>query len=210
VGSDPDLAWSRQIEGGAKVQLAFKYSAIGSAPQFLWNGLADGGVRNPAWFDYNDHFTQAEAGSPLPVQTNFYPLKQLFALDNTCFDAYGFTPTGTEPGLCMYYGSISGIVFRDYNENGIRDGVEPPYGSGAVQLGQGACPSSGYTSASIGASGQYAFPNIPIGAYCVRYSEPSPPALDFHLTTPDPVSVTLAADEAKTVNFGANWTDVPE
>jgi hypothetical protein len=95
VGDDPDLAWTRQIEGGKKVQLAFKYSVLNNAPQFLWNGLADLGVRHPAWLDYNDHFTQAEAGSPLPVQTTLYPLKEMWGVDNTCRDAYGFTPTGT-------------------------------------------------------------------------------------------------------------------
>ena len=100
-GADPDLGWIRQIEGGAEVQLAFKYSAIGSAPQFLWNGLADAGVRRPDWFDYNDHFTQAEAGSPLPIQSDFYPLQALWGVDNTCRDAYGFTPSGMELGLCQ-------------------------------------------------------------------------------------------------------------
>jgi hypothetical protein len=217
VGDDPDLAWIRQIEGGAKVQLAFKYSAIGNAPQFLWNGLADLGVRNPAWFDYNDHFTQAEAGSPLPVQTTLYPLKELWGLDNTCRDAYGFTPTGTEAGLCMYYGTIQGTIFFDYYyanppstaENGIRDANEPVYPHGQVQLGQGVCPSSGYNSAAIGASGQYSFANIPIGAYCVRYVEPSPPDLDFHVTSPDPVNVTLNPGENKTVDFGVYWTAPP-
>jgi hypothetical protein len=101
VGSDPDLAWIRQIEGGAKVQLAFKYSAIGGAPRFLWNGLADAGVRNPAWFDYNDYFTQGQAGSPLPVQSDFYPLQALYGLDNTCRNAFGFSPTGSEARLCV-------------------------------------------------------------------------------------------------------------
>ncbi len=99
-GADPDLAWIRQLEAG-KIQLAFSLLAIGNAPQFLWNGLADFGVRRPDWFDYNDHFTQGEAGSPLPVQADYYPLKALYGIDNTCRDAYGFTPAGTEPGLCV-------------------------------------------------------------------------------------------------------------
>lgn len=100
-GDDPDLAWIRQIDGGRKVQLAFKYLAIGNAPWFLWNGVADFGMRHPEWFDYNDRFTQSEAGSPLPIQTNLYPLKSLFGIDNTCRDAYGYEPTGMEIGLCQ-------------------------------------------------------------------------------------------------------------
>jgi hypothetical protein len=99
-GDDPDTAWIRRIDGGRRIQLAFKYLAIGNAPVFLWNGVADFGMRKPEWFDYNDRFTQSEAGSPLPIQTNLYPLKALFGFDNTCRDAYGYEATGMEPGLC--------------------------------------------------------------------------------------------------------------
>jgi hypothetical protein len=215
VGDDPDLAWIRRLEGGTKVQLAFKYSAIGNAAQFLWNGLADLGVRNPAWFDYNDHFTQAEAGSPLPVQTNLYPLKEIWGLDNTCRDAYGFAPTGTEPGLCLYAGSISGTVFVDrYSgnppstvDNGVLDANEPVWLQGTVDLDQGGCPGTAYQSATIGASGKYLFENIPIGPYCVRYSTTT--WIGFYYTSPTAVAVTLTPGEAEIVNFGVDWTTPP-
>jgi hypothetical protein len=214
VGDDPDLAWTRQIEGGKKVQLAFKYSVLGNASQFLWNGVADLGVRNPAWFDYNDHFTQAAAGSPLPVQTSLYPLKELWGLDNTCRDAYGFTPTGTEAGLCLYYGTIQGTIFRDYyfanppamTDNGVHDASEPVFAHGDVHLGQGACPSSGYKSATTGSSGQYAFPNIPIGTYCVEFFSGG---IDFYYTSPNPVTVVLTPGEIEVVDFGVNWETPP-
>jgi hypothetical protein len=205
-GDDPDLAWIRQIEGGAKIQLAFKYSAIGGAPQFLWNGLADAGVRNPKWFDYNDHFTQAEAGSPYPVQTTLYPLKALYALDNTCRDPYGFTPTGTEPGLCEYFGSISGTVFRDYDENGVINSGEPGVNKGTVLLGQGACPSSGFKTAGLSSSGAYSFADLLIGTYCVSHSYAFPDP-SYHRTTPGAVTVHLAPGDVKVVNFGMNWLD---
>jgi hypothetical protein len=208
VGDDPDLAWIRQIEGGKKVQLAFKYSVLNNAAQFLWNGLADLGVRKPAWFDYNDHFTQEQAGSPFPIQTKFYPLKEIFGLDNTCRDAYGFTPTGTEAGLCMYYGSISGTVFRDYNEDGILNSGEPGLSLGTVTLGRGACPTSGLNSMVPSGSGAYAFADLLIGAYCVHlnimFAEPS-----HHMTTPVSATLTLAPGDAKVVNFGINWIDPP-
>ena len=214
VGADPDLAWIRQIEGGKKVQLAFKYSALNNAAQFLWNGVADLGVRRPEWLDYNDHFTQPEAGSPLPVQTTLYPLKALWGVDNTCRDAYGFTPIGTEPGLCMYYGSISGTTFRDYHhtnpasmtDNGVRDANEPVYPHGEVRLGQGACPSAGYKTATIESSGQYAFADLPIGIYCVGYISWR---MDAYYTSPNPVTVTLTPGEVETLNFGLNWVVPP-
>jgi hypothetical protein len=100
-GADPDLAWIRQVGDGHQIQLAFKYIAIGNAVFFLWNGVADFGLRRPDWYDYNDRFTQSEAGSPLPIQAELYPLHALWGIDNTCRDAYGYEPTGMELGLCM-------------------------------------------------------------------------------------------------------------
>ena len=99
-GADPDYAWGRIDPASAKrIQLAFKHSLIGSASTFLWGGWSDEGVREAAWFDYNDHFTLAEAGSPLKGKAD-YPLKALFSVDNTCRWGYGFEPTTTYPGLC--------------------------------------------------------------------------------------------------------------
>lgn len=100
LGADPDLAWIRQLDEGRKIQLAFKSIAIGNPEFFLWNAVADYGLRRPDWFDYNDHFTQSEAGSPLPIQAELYPLRALWGIDNTCRDACGYEPTGMELGLC--------------------------------------------------------------------------------------------------------------
>ncbi|MBN2086475.1 MAG: hypothetical protein JW748_14745 [Anaerolineales bacterium] len=204
-GADPDLAWIRQVEGGKKVQLALKYSALGNAPQFLWNGLADAGIRRSDWFDYNDHFTAAEAGSPFPTQADLYPVKALSGVDNTCRDAFGFTPTGSEPGLCMYYGTISGTLFRDGTcdnlaawNNGVLDPGEPGSDAGQIRLGQGACPSSGYKSASPGADGKFLFADIPIGTYCVSHEY----AGWIEYTTAHPVTVNLAAGESEVVHIG--------
>lgn len=99
-GDDPDAAWVRRDPTSAKrVQLAFKHSLIDSASTFLWGGWSDEGVREPGWFDYNDHFTLAEAGSPL-INNDHYPLAALFSVDNTCRWSYGFEPDTAYPGLC--------------------------------------------------------------------------------------------------------------
>jgi hypothetical protein len=219
-GPDPDLAWIRQIEDGEKVQLAFKFSVLNNAPSFLWNGLADAGVQDPAWLDYNDHFEQEDAGSPLPVQTKYYPVKELWGVDNTCRDPFGFTPTGNEAGLCLYTGTITGTVFRDYADvnppatvdNGVLDANEPPLpGNGPINLGQGACPSTGYQSAVSDGAGHYSFAGIPIGAYCVNFDVPMPDP-SYYTTTPTHVTVNLAPGETEVVNFGLNWEEpeVPE
>ena len=202
-GADPDLAWIRQIDGGTKIQLAFKYSAIGHAAQFLWNGLADLGVRRPDWFDYNDHFTQGEAGSPLAAQPDYYPLKSLFGVDNTCRDAFGFTPTGLEMGLCQYYGTISGVVAWDIDYNGVLDATElsiAAISGDTVTLGQGGCPTAGYKTAVTNAEGRYSFPDLPVGTYCVGLIHTIPVPLSI-----TPFTVHLAPGENEIIDFVIPW-----
>jgi hypothetical protein len=99
-GISPDEAWIRRDPSNAdRVQLAFMFSLIGSDGQFLWGAWADEGVKEPGWFDYHDHFTFTEAGSPVSNSSN-YPLKALALFDNTCRWTYGFQPNGSEPGVC--------------------------------------------------------------------------------------------------------------
>lgn len=96
--NDPDLAWVRAGAGKyAAIQFAFKQSLIGST--FMMGVVADAGLKDPGKFDYNDRFTEAEAGSPIKDK-QYYPLKALYAVDNTCWNAFGFNPTGDEPKLC--------------------------------------------------------------------------------------------------------------
>lgn len=100
-GADPDAAWGRIDPSSAQhIQIAFKQSLIGSADSFLFGGWSDEGVKEAGWFDYNDHFTLAEAGSPLS-NSPYYPLAALFSVDNTCRWGYGFEPTTNYPGLCL-------------------------------------------------------------------------------------------------------------
>ncbi|NPV55543.1 MAG: hypothetical protein HPY76_02560 [Anaerolineae bacterium] len=98
--ADPDAAWKRVDPADPNVmQLAIKKSLLENQATFMWNGWADAGVSDPTKFDYNDTFTLGEAGSPISGVTD-YPLKALYLVDNTCRLAYGFTPTGNEPGGC--------------------------------------------------------------------------------------------------------------
>lgn len=98
VGGDSDLAWVRINAGpNATVQFAFKKSWAGEA--FMFGVTADGGLKDVSMMDYADRFTESEAGSP--VRRNaFYPLKALYAVDNTCYQAFGFKPSGYEPKIC--------------------------------------------------------------------------------------------------------------
>jgi hypothetical protein len=52
---------------------------------------------------------------------HYYPIKALAEVDNTCRWAVGFTPTGSEPGICpvpatptpIVPGTISGVIFHN-------------------------------------------------------------------------------------------------
>jgi hypothetical protein len=99
-GADPDLAWVRiDPENPSSLQFAFKRSLAGEA--FMWNPWADAGLKDPSKFNYNDRMTLPEAGSSVRENAN-YPLKALFAVDNSCRANFGFLPTGSEPLLCAY------------------------------------------------------------------------------------------------------------
>lgn len=99
LGSDPDLAWARMVEGQkALVQFAFKKSLVGSF--FTLGVVSDAGLRDVSKFDYSDRFDELVAGSPVRSK-EFYPLGALYALDNTCWEAYGFEVVGNEPKICQ-------------------------------------------------------------------------------------------------------------
>lgn len=101
-GVDPDLAWVRiDPHSVTTIQFAFKKSLVGST--FMWGVWADLGLRDPSKFSYNDYFTEEQAGSPEKSETKFYPIKAIYAVDNTCRAAYGFKPTENEPLLCPPY-----------------------------------------------------------------------------------------------------------
>jgi hypothetical protein len=97
--SDPDVAWVRMsADATATIQFAFKKSLTGSF--FMVGIVSDTGLKDVSKYDYADHFTEADAGSP--VRNNqYYPLGLVYAVDNTCWEAYGFQTTGYEPKLCQ-------------------------------------------------------------------------------------------------------------
>lgn len=98
--TDPDMAWVRLSPGRSNyIEIAFKLSMIENVKRFLWSAWADAGPMNPGWFDYNDHFTLEEAGSPIQG-ANDYPLKDLAQVDSTCRFPFGFNARGDEPGVC--------------------------------------------------------------------------------------------------------------
>jgi hypothetical protein len=91
VLDEPDMAWKRvDPDMPNVVQLAIKKTVL-TGGQFYWKAWADGSVAEPGQYDYNDFYSDAEAGSP-DLDSADYPVKQLNLLDSTCWSAYGFQP----------------------------------------------------------------------------------------------------------------------
>jgi hypothetical protein len=98
IGNDPDLAWARiNTRPTTTMQFAFKKSLADSS--FMLGVLADAGLKDVTKLDYNDRFSEGQAGSPERSEKD-YPLKALYAVDNVCRAAIGFAATGNEPQGC--------------------------------------------------------------------------------------------------------------
>lgn len=219
IGSDADLAWARRAPNDNNmVQIAFKTGLISNKTEWMWGAWTDLGVMNTAWLDYNDHFTHSEAGSPLSNLTEFYPLKALALVDNTCRWSAGFNPTGNEPGLCPLAAtatptpqpntatpttqpsSITGIVFRDGGGDLIYQTGEFPIAGATVRLYSGLCGSGGgeIASTTTGSDGRYSFNGILPGDYCV---DVVPVPASFTSKT-NATSVSVGVPKTHIINFG--------
>ncbi len=100
-GDDPDIAWVRVSPQNANiVELAIKRSVLDNTFIYMVNMWTGHGTLDPALFDFSDHFTHEQAGAADPELPNFYPIKAVYELDNSCRMAVGFQPNGSEPGLC--------------------------------------------------------------------------------------------------------------
>jgi len=99
-GLDPDAAWLRRDpDDPSIIQFAFQYGLIAYDHRFLWRVIASGNEIDPGMVELNDHFTLEEAGSPL-LTSPHYPIQAIAEIDTSCRWSYGFTPLGTEPGIC--------------------------------------------------------------------------------------------------------------
>ncbi|WKZ46240.1 MAG: hypothetical protein QY306_10520 [Anaerolineales bacterium] len=100
-GNDPDVAWARVSPQNPNiVELAVKRSTFNNTAIYMVNMWTGHGSLDPALFDFSDHFTHEQAGAADPELPNFYPIKAVSELDNSCRMAVGFQPKGSEPGIC--------------------------------------------------------------------------------------------------------------
>jgi hypothetical protein len=99
-------------------------------------------------------------------------------------------------------GAISGLVWKDTNLDGVRQGGEPGYAGVTVRLGQGACSSTGFMTAVSAANGSFSFPNLPAGSYCISVNI-APVCGDYTAAaTPTEYTINLAAGGSESRQFG--------
>lgn len=104
-GDDPGVAWARYLPGKpAKLEIAFKASAIYNSSNFKWWAWTDEGVDSPAGYDYHDTFDHPDAGDPNQGQP-FYPSNAINEMDNTCAAIWGEGPSD-DPELCVNDDSV--------------------------------------------------------------------------------------------------------
>lgn len=100
-------------------------------------------------------------------------------------------------------GRIDGLKFNDLDENGARDTGEPGLGGFVFDLQYlGDFPFS--TTATSAADGTFSFTQLPAGDYRITERAKAP----WISSTPNPLNVTLARDEVKSVRFGNYLPDM--
>ncbi len=218
VLDDPDTAFARVALGDPpSVTLAFKKSLVDSST-FVWGVWAADSLLDPALIDIHDNFTEAEAGSPYQSHSN-YPLAAVNLLDNTCRETYGFDAAVPIPGLCYMPepptptpeptpeptatkkptpepGQITGVVFRDWHNLGVRDSDEPlwPFSSTVTLYSGSSCSGSAISSTT---SNSFSFTGLAAGTYCVKVT-----ASKVVYTTASTQTKTVGPGESKYVEFG--------
>ncbi|HVE46190.1 MAG TPA: S8 family serine peptidase, partial [Acidimicrobiales bacterium] len=101
--------------------------------------------------------------------------------------------------------SISGTIFNDVNNNGVKDAGETgTVGGGTIGISGGTPPVS-LTPLTVTAGGTYSFTGLQAGNYTLTYSAPS----GYSPTGPNPQTITLSASESVTRDFLAHTNAAP-
>lgn len=118
-GEDPDLAWAQSVvKTRGAVKFAFKKSLLRNYHTFMWSVFASKEPVDPGKFYFNDYYSEAAAGSP-DKKSDFYPIKDIAAFDNSCRVPTGFKATGLEPLGC----NVSIQVAEQQHEDPSKPGV---------------------------------------------------------------------------------------
>ena len=80
--------------------------------------------------------------------------------------------TGGQGGdpLVLGLGCAEGLDPNVMRANGVHDGFEGGFAGVTIHLGPGACPSTGLAATITDSNGQYTFPGLTAGTYCVSFN----------------------------------------
>lgn len=93
------------------------------------------------------------------------------------------------------------MVWKDSNNDGVRQNNEAGYSGVTVLLGLGPCTSSGYRSTVTDSLGGYFFQDLPAGTYCV-FPDITPACETYSIaSTPSERTVVLAPGQALSFIF---------
>jgi len=136
----------------------------------------------PAAFADGAERAGSAGGVAASEQINSIPLPV-----NTDATGYTFAELGT---------TISGMVFKDVNANGVRDAADAGLAGITLTLHDGL--GATVATATTNGSGAYAFTGLPSGNYTIAETQPA----GYGSSTPNSRSVTVAAGGGTTVEFG--------
>lgn len=151
------------------------------------------------------------------------PLPQTFtntatvSTDSSDIDRDNDSKTG--PVTVTAATSLSGVVFRDFNNNGVQDPGDTGVGGISMVITQADAPGASYPPVLTASDGTYSFERLPIGIYTVtRGSVPSGLDLSDGTVTPgnpvngtvsSPVTITGVTFTAPAVAVGYDFALVP-
>jgi cell division septation protein DedD len=131
----------------------------------------------------------ASAGSPWVTRSMIRVTRNLptgsVYMANTIASAAAESGRGT--------GTVSGLVFADWNANGVQDAGESTLEGIPMRLGNG--------HSSSGRDGQFAFVNVPVGTRSIGLDTGALP-IDFDPPAVSQIQVELSRGDAKRVTFG--------
>ncbi|MEI6669744.1 MAG: hypothetical protein WCP29_16465 [Acidobacteriota bacterium] len=139
---------------------------------------------------YIDHtpYALGSAGSPWMTRT-MIRLTRAFPFGGARSPLAAGRPSHAGPS-----GRISGVVFADWNGNGVMDPDEPPVGGITVSLGA-------MGAVETGRDGRFSFPGVPVGAQPVSLDIGSVPA-DYDPPADQRQNVAVSRNQTVGLQFG--------
>ena len=112
IGIDPNSAWARVfLTGSAYLELAFKSDYLIEDTAFKWWVWSGYEGYSPDLFEMHDFYSREQTGAAYQGM-EFFPIKEVFALDSSCASMWGASPDPTDPDFC--FGEVK-LKEPDYN-----------------------------------------------------------------------------------------------